>query len=118
MSLISPKNFTAPLSNVVSLATIIVVGLLILVYRWAGGELVFRNLEKAPEASYIGDRVSETYAEVEPVEKNKPAKVETSKRSAEELLDGLLVEEEEKVERNWGKEKSPLDDIAKQLGAE
>jgi hypothetical protein len=117
MSLINPKNFTAPLTNVMSLATIIVVGLLVLVYRWAGGELSFSNLKKIPGATYIadGDQTEKSTGYEQPLKQ--ASKSESKSGSAEELLDGLL-EEEQEVAPDWGNRKSPLDDISKQLGGE
>ena len=123
MSLISPKNFIAPLTNIWHLATIAVIALLFGVYRMAGGGINVENIKKPLNSQYIADRESQdTAPPEETLIKKQPKNTAPSNNSKTnyQLLDDLIApdptdQEEPEVK---SKETSPLDDIAKQLGAD
>ncbi len=116
MSLINPKNFLTPITNVWHLATIAVVALLFGVYRMAGGGINVESI-KTPKVGYIGE---EKYQEEErlPVKKAAPA-AKKSAQIKDPFLDDLIAPDKTgEEEEPSGNNDSPLDDIAKQLGVE
>lgn len=122
MSLISLKNFTSPLTNIVNLAAIIVIALVFFIYRYSGGgvALIRKNQPaatlnretSAQEDTPLIDRKATPVAAI-------PARpIEADSQLLDELLEkrpGATTKKDETTRANSG---SALDDIAKQLGVD
>lgn len=129
MSLISPKNFIAPLTNAVNLATIIVVAILFGIYRLSGGGVSIST--RKPPSAITKEEISSRSAEKRLAETSKAPEIKTNPKNQRDLredtpLRDLLEEDQESIgslrdpakktpQKTGG---SSLDDIAKQLGVE
>ena len=120
MSLISPKNFLAPITNIWHLATIAVVALLFGVYRMAGGGINVENIKNQVKPQYLGNKYAEEeIVEQKPVKKAvSPEKKTASVKPNDTFLDDLIAPDQVDEEGTEKDNSSPLDDIAKQLGVE
>jgi hypothetical protein len=123
MSLISPKNFLAPVTNAVNLATIIVIALLFGIYRYSGGG-VSMSSRKAPaqnirQESNIRPDSVKIAPDTELENQNLRApRGEDNNSSLDDLLESQKYVAPTRAQPSGKAPGSSLDDIAKQLGVE
>ena len=129
MSLISPKNFIAPFTNVVNLATIIVVALLFLIYRLSGGGVAMSSRKAPPQTNReatVKEAPVNKVASAEKRQETQEAQAAPA-RSLHPSADNSAIDDllDRKPSNDYKKQNSPsnpggssLDDIAKQLGVE